>query len=135
MPAQLVAAEERPKLSSSAAGARRVEHDDGRHDDTRLPPDLPSDVCRHPCLHIERAEQVLAIHDQRLELGDEECPIDVLKAQEIDSAPVSVAVEADLGPQGPAPRFQPAHEASAQRRVVGIEKPIDDLALPADCPT
>jgi hypothetical protein len=115
------------------ASGGRVSGDDGWHDLSGRPADLAGDERRDPRLGVDPADQLLAVHDHRLQLDHQDGP-GWMHCEQVDPTALSVPVEADFCASRPAEALEATRYQRCQGRVIGVQEPIDELALPADIP-
>lgn len=72
---------------------------------------------------MQCAEDLLHIGDHRFDLDNEQSPRSRVEGEEIDTAPVAVAVEADLGRHCPTQCLQLADQLLAQPSMIGVSQP------------
>ncbi len=114
--------------------SRAISEDDRRNDEPGLPAELARNVRGKSRLHVEAAEQLLGIDERSLDLDHEDDPLCGMVGEQVESAAVTVPIEADFASDDPPEPLQPSRPHGGQRGVVGVQQPVDVLPLPADVP-
>ena len=97
----------------------------------RIPPEIPSDGGREPCLSIERAKELADVHDRGLQLDDQEGPRRGMPRQEVDDTALAADRERDLRTDGPATDLREApDDRLGEGRVMRMDEPIEIAATP-----
>jgi hypothetical protein len=109
-----------------------AEHQRTRDGSRRWPPDARSKDRRQSGLHVQAADGVLHITDDRFDLDDEHRRSRGMQPQDVHASAVTVVIEAHLDPNLPTERVEQLHGGSYQRRVIGIHEAVQLLAPPSD---
>ncbi|MGH2368684.1 MAG: hypothetical protein ACRDI2_10825 [Chloroflexota bacterium] len=133
-PTERVPREQCTQTAQVTALRGAIEQDDRRHNEARVPTDIAGDVRSDARLDVETAEKRLGVNERCLDLYDEQNALDRVIRQQVNPSAVPIPIEADLAPHNPAELLKPAGPERRQARVVGIQEPINLLALPADVP-
>ena len=94
--------------------------DDRRYDRGDDPPAIPCKHRRDAFLDIKPAQEILDVVDACLDLDHEQDPEVCLIGKDVDPAPVSVMIEADLALDDPTGAAQQVNQPVLQLRVTGI---------------
>ncbi len=110
--------------SSSVRAAGRHDHPD-RHR-RGIPPALSGNRPRQPPTPVRGPDQVVHVHDVRLELDDEKCPPFWVPCQDVDDPALAVDRVGDFGRKNPRRNdlSEPARHQFVQRRVPSVQQAV-----------
>lgn len=106
------------------------DHDPGR-DLAWHPAAIARDLRRQPALAIDAREQLLDVHELRLELDHEQRPAALVPREDVDRPALAVVRERDLRRECPPVRREKPGELIVELRVTGGQQPVQLTAAPA----
>ena len=107
-------------LRYPSAGSSPLGDDECGDDPGYVPATVARDCGGDSPLHIETAKELLDVVEAGLDLDDEQCPAGWMKGKDVDPAPISVMVEADLILDDPTGATQQPDEPVLQLGMAGI---------------
>jgi len=116
--------------ADAVAGCRRLANHQQATGDPRRPAALLADASGESDLPIERPDHGLDVRDDGLHLDHEERGARCVPGENVDRAALAVPAEGDLDRDDPAQLVEQSDDLVDERRVRGIEQPIQALAVP-----
>lgn len=128
---QRESSEERGVLLDPAAGSCPIRNYQARRYGARLPSHVARGFASTAKLHVERSQQTLNVHNDGLDLDDQQHARRRVARKQVVASPVSVPVERDLRYHHPARPFQHDLECVLNGGVVRVQETRKFAAVPS----